>query len=833
MGWRQPHNYRRRFTPDEYLKHRQDWLEVNSYGVNPETGAWEAYQTGVFSNRPGYFAPPDRLPANVSLESWRGYTVNEAGESDRSIWGRRLNFQGNIYDNFLADRTIDWADHVYRVGLNQDYNISVSGASEQANYYLSLGYLNNQGARKDDDYRAVRANMKVDLKVTNWFEVGANVNFQDRTDGNIEMDLDHMFRSSPYADFEDANGNPVQFPNSEQWSQRGYNWYYDKQYLELERGYTVINSILTARVKLPFNITYSFNASPRMQRFYDRYFMSAELPGSNPRNRGVNREQVFRYDWSLNNIITWDHTFAHKHHFVLTLVQEAEARSSWLDRIEARNIQPSDALGFHNTRNGSKEDSNFRSSDARETADALLARLFYSYDNKYMITTSIRRDGYSAFGSSNPHAFFPSVAVAWAFANEDFFAWNDILSSGRLRVSYGRNGNRSLENPYMALASLYEGAGRTMGYIDQQGNMVQYRYLMAERMANLNLQWEKTTSWNIGLDFGLFNERLTGNIEYYNMSTNDMIMNQPLPRLTGFNNITTNLGQVDNKGVEITMRSANIRNDNFEWYTSVGFSYNKNEIVSLFGEYEDILDADGNVIGRREMDYSQSNWFIGQPINVIYGHRVTGIWQANEVEEAARYQRVPGDIKVANSYTADDRVNADGTVTPVYNQFDQEILGITTAPYHWSIRNEFVLWKDFTISFNIYSFMGHKQARGGFRNQDDDGGRLTFAAANMLYKEHWTPENPSNRYGRIDARGPTGAERPNQIYNRSFVRFDNFSLGYTLPGDWTSRVDVERARVFASVRNVAVWSAKEWTYGDPETDGLAPIIFTLGLNLVF
>ena len=143
-------------------------------------------------------------------------------------------------------------------------------------------------------------------------------------------------------------------------------------------------------------------------------------------------KQTKDFDWSLNNTITWENTFKEKHRTILTLVQEAEERSSWTDRIEARNILPSDALGFHNTKNGSKENSSYSSSDSRQTADALLARLFYSYDNRYMLTTSIRRDGYSAFGASNPYATFPSVALAWSFADESFFKWNHIMSTGKL-----------------------------------------------------------------------------------------------------------------------------------------------------------------------------------------------------------------------------------------------------------------------------------------------------------------------------------------------------------------------------------------------------------------
>src|SRR5699024_12283119 len=170
------------------------------------------------------------------------------------------------------------------------------------------------------------SNMKVNANITDWFEIGANVNFQDRSDGNVDIDQNYQLRNSPYADYSDEIGNPIQFPLSGEYSQRGYNYDFQKQYLDLEKGFTVLNTILNAKVQLPFNITYTFNAAPRFQYFYDRYFMSADLPGSDPASRGANREQGKRFDWSLNNIVAWEHSFLQKHRINLTLVQEAEQR---------------------------------------------------------------------------------------------------------------------------------------------------------------------------------------------------------------------------------------------------------------------------------------------------------------------------------------------------------------------------------------------------------------------------------------------------------------------------------------------------------------------------
>ena len=828
IGLTQRSAYRERFSPSAYLQHYADWKAKSTYGANAE-GNWDDYQIGVYKGMDDYYTNPDKL-TNIDLDIWRGYTSNESGESDLSIWAKRLGFTGNVLENILSGKTVDWEDKAFRLGFNQDYNASVSGASEKVDYYFSLGYLRNEGALIDDTYRAVRANMKLNAKVTNWFEIGANVNFQDRTDGSIDMDEGQFMRNSPYADYADEDGNPIQYPNDETYSQRGYNYDFQKQYLDLEKGYTVLNSIFNAKVKLPFGITYQFNVAPRYQFFYERYFMSADLPGSNPNNRGADREHAKRFDWSLNNTITWDKIFDKKHHFIVTLAQEAEERQRWSDRIEARNIQPSDALGFHNTQNGSKESSSYSTTDSHETAAGLLGRLFYSYDDRYMLTTSIRRDGYSAFGSTNPYAWFPSVAVAWTFSNEKFFQKiKNVMSSGKLRASYGSNGNRSLADPYTALANLSAGSGDYMGYLTSTGEVELMRYLMASRMANPTLQWEKTKSWNFALDFGFLNDRITGTMEFYTMNTNDMIMSQPLPVFTGFNNITTNLGQVNNTGFEFSLNTVNIKQKNFEWNTTFNFSYNKNKIKHLFYEYENVLDANSNVIGQKESDYTANGWFIGKPINQIWDYKVIGIWQNDEWKEAAKYKQHP---KVWNN-PENDIYNADGSVqTIVYNDDDKQFLGTTTPPINWSLRNEFVLWKDLTVSINIYSRMGHKALSTNYLNNDDDGGRMSYAAACLQAKEYWTIDNPTNKYGRIDANGPDGAKKPGMLYNRSFIRLENIAVGYTLPRKLTQKWGIERVKISGTVRNVATW-AKDWEYGDPETGGLGTRLYSLGLNLSF
>jgi len=830
--------YRDYFNANDYMRYREDWYMTNySYGKGAD-GLYGYYQavdskTGLLSYPAGYFNNPSNLSA-ADQATW-GSTTGKSGfgpstgESNLSLYARRLEMNNSklVFDNFLAGNTYDWNDATFRTGLNQDYNASISGATDRVNYYMSFGYMNNKGAVQGNDYRAFRSNLKVNAKVTNWLEIGANVNFQDRSDGDIEVSLgsnywdNNMLRNSPYASMYTADGGYQQYPMGGQTTKGGYNYYFDRQYYELEKGYTVLNTIFNAKVTLPLGFTYQFNIAPRNQWFNDRYFMSAQLPDASASSRGVNRGNNKNFDLNLNNTLIWDKTFKDVHHFTVTLVQEAEDHRTWSDYIYARNLAPTDILGFHYTDSGNKLQSSFKTYDSHYTAASYLGRAFYSYDDRYMFTGTFRRDGYSGFGVNNPWGNFGSVGLGWTFTNEKFMettkSWLDM---GKLRLSWGANGNREFGDVYKTLANL--SLGSPMVYYNN-GTSTVVNSLNMDRLAAPNLEWEKTSAYNVGLDFSIFNHVLSGTVEYYFKKTKGMIMSQRLPSFTGFSSITTNLGEVQNQGFEISLTSNNIQMKDFTWSTSAGFSLNKNRINHIYYTY----DANG-----KEQDDTSNKWYIGKPVGEIWNYETDGIWQnnVNDITAAALVGQRPGDVKVKNNYTEDDKILADGTHVPVYNDKDKAYLGTTAPPVYWNLRNDFTLWKDFTFSFSLYSYMGHKSIEGYWLNQDN-GGSVVTNAYNVPAKEYWTPSNPTNKYARLNAVGPnTGLSGGvSKLYNRSFVRFDEISVGYTLPQKWTRKYQVEKIRINASCHNIGTISS--WEYGDPETGGLATRSFNVGLNI--
>lgn len=787
------HRTREIYDADGYLNFRSDWYDSKTGFTNPGK-----YKRPTEENLNKY---------GMTIDEWRALSTDKG--DDEAVWLNRLGLFPKEQENYFAGKTYDWYDEVYRTGFRQDYSASISGSSEKNNYYFSMGYLDAKGQVIGDNYRAIRSNLKLEATAANFLTISANVNFQNRTDGNIAASSTALTSNSPYALPYDEEGNLVLYPMGENSLNTGYNYRFDRQYQDLERGYTVLNTILSAKVKLPFNINYTVNFRPRFQWYHNRYHASSQHPLWKDKKGSVDRGQQCNFSWLVNNTINWDYVFAQKHKVNVTLAQEAEESRSWGDAINARWFTPTDALGLHYVGGADKLKSDFSSTDTHSTGASYLGRVFYSYDNKYMASYTVRRDGYSAFGMSNPWANFMSGSLAWGFTEEDFFKW-EPMKYGKLRISYGINGNRAVST-YAALSNLTGGTG-SYAYVMPDGTTELISMLYVSRMANPNLKWEKTTSWNFGLDFGFLDNRINGSIEYYHMPTTDLVMNQSLSSITGFQSITTNLGEVLNKGFELTLNTCNIKNDKFEWNSSIGVSLNRNQIKHLYYTYQDVLNENGEVIGRKEIDDQKNGWFIGKDIHEIWSYQYDGIWQLGEEEQAALYKQVPGDPKYKDLYDVDKHR---------FSNEDKVFLGSTSPKFCWTFRNDFTLWKDLTVSINIYSKWGQKGAEE-FMN-----GGYGAERGNVYETKYWTPDNPTNHYARLGASNISGGQR---IIDRSFIRLENIAMEYNFPKKMLNRFNIQGLRISGSVRNVACWT-KEFQYADPEFGNVVPVTFNFGIGL--
>lgn len=795
---------RKYYEQDEYLDYRSDY----------------ATSSNGFQNK-GYYSKPtaDNLRKyNLTEEQWRNYdAIGQGSKNMEDVWLQRIGFGDVERRNYFSANPYDWYDAAWQTGLRQNYNVSLSGQTARVNYYWSLGYQDNEGNQQGDRFKNYRTNLRIDAKATDFLEVGANLILQNRDEGYQKIDWEGMCKNSPYSNpyYDDGSLNP--WPMGEGHQAPGTNSFYNLSMSSKSAGTQTVNSNFYAKLTLPFNISYQFTFAPRYSWSQNRDWTSSESVFDTTHG-SASRESIRSIVWTLDNIIKWNYTFAEKHLIDVTLLQSAEKYEFWSEKMTGKQFSPTDILEWHNMQSANEK--TLSSNDEKYTGDALMARLFYSFDNRYMFTASVRRDGFSAFGRSNPRATFPSLALAWNFSNEKFFDW-EPMSNGKIRISWGKNGNRDI-GIYQALSQLTTGSGISKySYATSSGTLYELSTLQISRMANNGLKWESTASWNIGLDYGFLNNRINGSIEWYYMPTTDLLMDRTLPNISGYQSVVTNLGKVVNSGLEISINSVNIENKNFSWNTTFNLSHNKNRIKHLYYTYEDVLDENGKVIGSKEVDDITKRWFIDKPMRTIWDIEMIGIWQENEVEEAAKYGQKPGDAK-ARDVNKDYRISQD----------DNVFLGQEDPKVRLSLRNEFVLFKNWDVSFNLYSYLGHKAATTDYLNYFD----FTGDYLNSPVRKYWTPENQSNSYARLKSTRPSNVD-PKKIISRDFIRLENISIGYRIPKKITSLLHAQDIRVYGTIRNVAIWAfSKEWSksnYWDVETTGSMPRTYTLGASITF
>jgi hypothetical protein len=340
------------------------------------------------------------------------------------------------------------------------------------------------------------------------------------------------------------------------------------------------------------------------------------------------------------------------------------------------------------------------------------------------------------------------------------------------------------------------------------------------------LQWEKTRSLNVGVDFSIRNGLFDGSIEFYKMSTLDLLVDRALPDVLGTRTIVTNLGQVDNRGFELTLNARIMDKQNLKWRSNFTFYLNRNEIVHLYGDMEDILDEFGNVIGQKESDDITNQWFIGHAIDEIWDPVVLGIWQIGEEAEAEVYGQYPGDFKLKD-------VDNSGNI----NYLDHEFQGFRTPRFRWNLRQDFNIYKNIDLSIIAYSYWGHYDTFNSAKNRD---GRYPDRL-NSYITPYWTPENPSNTWARI-ASSEGGAVY--SVYReKSFVRLENITLSYSFPASLLNKLRISNLRVYGTIRNVGWWAphweltdpektkSSGWQVQDPDNYGPTPRYFTFGISL--
>jgi TonB-dependent starch-binding outer membrane protein SusC len=765
------------------------------------------------------FYDPKNLPSNITIDQWLGSDKGDPTD----VWLNRIKLTPLEIANYKEGRVTNWEELlINNNALQQDHTIGISGSTDHTNYYMSLGYLSNEGLSVDDYFKTFRARVNLENKINKHLSVGLNMQYGNRDEGSIPIDLGNAIRTTPFGQLYQDDGVTLRQSTNDDVG-NNTNPFLDQKFNTRDRKVNNLFSSIFIKGDISHGFSYQVNFTPRFEFLNYLDHVSALKPGVTSRNGISRRENSTSYQWQLDNILRWNKSFA-KHNFDATFLINAEKSQSWQNVINAENFSPSDNLGFHNVAAATLFPS-VTSNDVYFTGDALMGRINYNFNYKYFLTATMRRDGYSGFGAATKRATFPSVALGWAFTDESFFdGLKKYLDYGKFRVSYGVNGNREIlnsdgsANRFASLSALSAGV---YSYTTPSGQTFNTGTVRTLNMSNPNLKWEKNSSFNFGLDFGILDSKINGTVDYYIRQTNDLLLFRSLPNITGFQSVISNLGSVGNNGLEVAINTENLRSKNFIWRSNYSFWTNNNKILKLYGAVP-VTDANGNVT-LVDQDDRANGWFIGRPINQIWDYKVLGVWQENERETAKKYGFTPGDFKLED-------LNNDGKFTLE----DRQFLGHQNPLFSFNLRQEFTFLNDFDFSFSFYGRIGQYTAYNEAKNVD-----LFYDRSQFYNRPYWTPENPINDYAKMmSAAG--GSVAFNVWRKSSFVRLNNISLAYTLPKS-TIR-NVEAFKLYLNVQNAAVFTP--WEYFDPESrantetnnafyQNLMPRTSTLGLNITF
>lgn len=707
------------------------------------------------------------------------------------------------WDNYQNGVTTDWLDAVMQTGVIQNHNIGLNGGNEFAKYFVSLDYLDQKGILKGYNYKRYSFRTNMDIKATKYLTVGTSAFIVSHNRDGGRASLLQAAAMSPYAQMYNEDGSYTQHPMySEQlWS----NPLLPTTTNPIRRQFNIsINGyadVSFGNIWKPLNgLNYKLNAGysyvPVRNNFYDGKSVY------NLSGRGeINNSESQTY--TLENIVTWNKDIG-VHHFDITGLY-ASKEKYWQQSVSVGQVFPNDDLEWGNLESASTQTVSSQADLYRSISQ--MGRLNYGYDSRYLFTFTVRRDGSSVFGRNNKYGTFPTAAFAWNITNESFMReYSKQITNLKLRLSYGISGNEAI-GVYQTLALMSSGS-LAMGGSSLTSLKVQ------SRMGNDDLQWEKTTGLNVGLDFGLWGNRLSGTLDAYKTNTYDMLLLQRIPRITGYSDVWSNIGKVANTGLELTLTSKNIVKKDFTWSSTLVFATNKNKIVDVYGDGKDD-------VGNR--------WFIGQPVGVIFDYTKVGIWQKEEIEAGVNKgwdeQAQPGDVKLAD-------LNGDGLI----NNDDRSILGQTAPKWTGGLTNT-ITYKNFSLNIFLNTVQGHLRNNPQIGAAADEMGRRS-TPADMGY---WTPENKSNEWRSL----ANGSNRYGYGFpeKANFTRLKDITLSYNLPAAAVSKIGIGGLQLYASGRNLATWSS--WLGWDPEARDITrgstndninyPVVrtYVLGANITF
>ena len=677
--------------------------------------------------------------------------------------------------------TTDWRGMVTQQSVTTNNTLSVSGGTDKIKAYGSFGYLNNTGTIKGQSFERYTANLNVDIAATKWLSFGSNVNInynkqeygQSGTGvSTVATPQGGLYESArgifPYAVPFDSAGNRISYPGGDNSVKTVVDeWKYNIDERETLRAFGSLHAEVNfgSISHALEGLKYRLNFGPDLSNYRDGVYIDANSVANGGSSSYASLTNNSTYSYTLDNLLYYDRTFG-DHSFGVTLLQSKTGYTRDTSIITGNGVPLSSQLWNSLSSGTVTGQLSTGTGLIQQQLLSYMGRINYGYKDKYLLTVSAREDGSSVLAPGHKYTLFPSAALAWRIAKEKFMNLNWV-NDLKLRIGAGVTGNSAVA-PYAT-----QGGVTSLFYPFYTSNAA--GSIPSTVFANKDLGWEKTTQYNLGIDYSLFNRRVSGSIDVYKSSTSDLLLQANIPTVTGFTTTYENIGKTANQGVDISVTTVNIRTKNLTWITTLNASWQKDHIVSLSnGTQPDITNL----------------WFPGQPLNVIYGYKALGLWHAGDSSSYKAFNGnknafYPGNVKVED-------VNGDNKIDPNH---DRQIIGWTKPRWIVGMSNT-IAYKGLELSFFLYGKLHYMYSYGG----EAESARYVTRQVNYYNEDNTNAQFQKPIFNAGGAPGDVYYASLGYL-KASFIKIRNISLGYNFASKTLSGIGISNLKAYAQVQN--------------------------------